>query len=182
MAEVALHRNKSGFSSVAFLRERIMPRFLSIGALAVLACWLLPQPALAVQEHGPPEGIYSHQGAHLFFIASMVLLTYWLRQRRLVREAGWRYIQYAAFFFILWNADAFTAHLLDEQSGILDTAMAAPGKIKIEIGDNPVSLAWFYYIAKLDHLLCVPAMAFLYAGLRRLLKDAVQRRTGTGSP
>jgi hypothetical protein len=156
-----------------------MIRVLTIGALAVLACWLLPQPALAVQEHGPPEGIYSHQGAHLFFIASMVLLVYWLRQRRLVREAGWRYIQYAALFFILWNLDAFAAHFLDEQSGILDTAMAAPGKLKIEVAENLTALACIYYIAKLDHLWCVPAMVFLYAGLRRLLKDTGQRRTGT---
>jgi len=142
----------------------------------------MPFAALAVQEHGAPEGIYSHQGAHLFFIASMVLLVYWLRQRRLVREAGWRYIQYAALFFILWNIDAFTVHFLDEQSGLIDTAMAAPGKIKIEAEENLTALAWFYYIAKLDHLLCVPAMVFLYAGLRRLLKDARQRHTGAGEP
>jgi hypothetical protein len=159
-----------------------MIRLLSLFALAVFAFWLLPEPALAVQEHGAPEGIYSHQGAHLFFIASMVLLVYWLRQRRLVREPGWRYIQYAAFFFILWNLDAFTAHFLDEQSGILDTAMAGPGRIRIEIGDYPAALAWFYYIAKLDHLLCVPAMLFLYAGLHRLLKDAGQRREGSEAP
>ena len=165
------------------MRKRLLiMRVFSLIALAVLAGWLLPQSALAVQEHGAPEGIYSHQGAHLFFIASMVLLVYWLRQRRLVREAGWRYIQYAAFFFILWNLDAFTAHFLDEQSEILDTAMAGPGRIRIEIGDYPLALAWFYYIAKLDHLLCVPAMVFLYAGLRRLLKDAGRRHTGAGAP
>jgi hypothetical protein len=159
-----------------------MIRVVSIAVFIVLACWLLPQPALAVQEHGPPEGIYSHQGAHLFFVASMGLLIYWLRQRRLVREAGWRYIQYAAFFFILWNLDAFTAHFLDEQSGILDTAMAGPGQIRIEVGANLSALAWFYYLAKLDHLLCVPAMVFLYGGLRRLLKDAEQRRKEAGTP
>jgi hypothetical protein len=152
------------------------------GTLAVLAGWVAPLMAVAVQEHGAPEGIYSHQGAHLFFIASMGLLIYWLRQRRLVREAGWRYIQYAALFFILWNIDAFTAHFLDEQSGILDTAIAAPGKIKIEVSGNLTALAWLYYITKLDHLLCVPAMAFLYAGLRRLLKDAGQRRAGSAPP
>jgi len=163
-------------------KRRLILRVFSLIALAVLCNWLLPESVLAVQEHGAPEGIYSHQGAHLFFVASMVLLVYWLRQRRLVREAGWRYIQYAAFFFILWNTDAFTAHFLDEQSGILDTALAAPGKIKIEVEENLTALAWFYYIAKLDHLLCVPAMAFLYAGLRRLLKDARQRRTAMGSP
>ncbi len=163
-------------------KNLIVIRIVSIGALAVFAGWLLPGPLLAVQEHGAPEGIYSHQGAHLFFTASMGLLIYWLRQRRLVREAGWRYIQYAALFFILWNLDAFIAHFLDEQSGILDTAMAAPGQIRIEVGENLTALAWFYYMAKLDHLLCVPAMLFLYAGLRRLLKDAGQRHEGAGPP
>jgi hypothetical protein len=151
-------------------------------SLLALAGWLLPETALAVQEHGAPEGIYLHQGAHLFFVASMGLLIYWLRQRRLVREPGWRYIQYAAFFFILWNLDAFTAHFLDEQADILDTLPAGFGKLRIETGDYPVALAWFYYFAKLDHLLCVPAMAFLYAGLRRLLKDAGQRQEDGGAP
>jgi hypothetical protein len=165
------------------MRKRsLILRVFSLIALAVLCNCLLPESVPAVQEHGAPEGIYSHQGAHLFFIASMVLLVYWLRQRRLVREAGWRYIQYAAFFFILWNADAFTAHFLDEQSGILDTAMASSGKIKIEVEENLTALAWFYYMAKLDHLLCVPAMLFLYSGLRRLLKDAGRRQPGAGPP
>jgi len=162
--------------------ELFIARVLRIVALAVLIGWLLPGTVLAVQEHGAPEGIYSHQGAHVFFAASMGLLIFWLRQRRLVREPGWRCIQYAAVFFILWNIDAFTAHFLDEQSGILDTAMPAPGKIKIEVDENLASLAWLYYMAKLDHLLSVPAMLFLYAGLRRLLKDAGRRGAGAGSP
>lgn len=157
-------------------------RVLRIVALALLAGLLLPGSVPAVQEHGAPEGIYSHQGAHVFFAASMGLLIFWLRQRRLVRESGWRWIQYAALFFILWNIDAFTAHFLDEQSGVLDTAMAAPGQIKIEVDDHLTSLAWLYYMAKLDHVLSVPAMLFLYAGLRRLLRDAGQRRAGAGSP
>jgi hypothetical protein len=164
------------------LRERIIIRIVSLVALAVFTGWLLPANVLAVQEHGAPEGIYSHQGAHLFFTASMGLLIFWLRQRGLVREPGWRYIQYAALFFILWNIDAFMAHFLDEQSGILDTVMTAPGKIKIEVDENLTVLGWLYYMAKLDHLLCVPAMLFLYAGLRRLLKDAGQGREETGSP
>ena len=162
--------------------ELFIARVLRIVALAVLIGWLLPGAVLAVQEHGAPEGIYSHQGAHVFFTASMGLLIFWLRQRRLVREPGWRCIQYAALFFILWNIDAFTAHFLDEQLGVLDTVMAAPGKIKIEVDENLTALGWLYYMAKLDHLLCVPAMLFLYAGLRRLLKAAGQRRAEAGSP
>lgn len=157
-------------------------RVFPLIALAVLAGWLCPEAALAVQEHGAPEGIYLHQGAHLFFVASMGLLIYWLRQRRLVREPGWRYIQYAALLFIIWNLDAFAAHFLDEQSDILDMLPAGFGKLRIEIGDYPAALAWVYYFAKLDHLLCVPAMLFLYAGLRRLVRDAGPERGGAGLP
>ena len=33
-------------------------------------------------------------------------------------------------------------------------------------------LSAIYYLAKLDHLLCVPAMLFLYLGLKRLIRDS----------
>jgi hypothetical protein len=157
------------------LGRLFITRIFSLSALAFIAGWVVPVSALAVQEHGAPEGLYTHQGAHLFFIASMGLLIYWLRQRQLVRETGWRYIQYAALFFILWNFDAFTAHLLDEQLDMVNVMAAAPGVVRIDVGDSPPALAWFYYAVKLDHLLCVPALLFLYFGLRRLLRDAVAR-------
>ena len=32
-------------------------------------------------------------------------------------------------------------------------------------------LSTFYYLVKLDHLLCVPAMIFLMMGLRHMLKE-----------
>jgi hypothetical protein len=164
------------------LRRLFILRIFSLSALAVLAGWLVPLSALAVQEHGAPEGLYTHQGAHLFFVASLGLLIYRLRQRQLVREAGWRWIQYAALFFILWNIDAFTAHLMDEQLGLVDIAPAGGWRVRIDAGDFPPALAMLYYAAKLDHLLCVPAMLFLYFGLRRLLKDAGQRPGEEGPP
>ena len=157
-------------------------RILSGSALAVVVSWLSPLSALAVQEHGAPEGLYTHQGAHLFFIASMGLLIYWLRQRRLVKEAGWRCIQYAALFFILWNLDAFTAHLLDEQLAVVDIQTVDPWMVRIDADVFSPELAWLYYAAKLDHLLCVPALLFLYFGLRRLLKDAETRSSEAGPP
>lgn len=157
-------------------------RILSGSALSVVVSWLSPLAALAVQEHGAPEGLYTHQGAHLFFIASMGLLIYWLRQRRLVQEAGWRCIQYAALFFILWNLDAFTAHLLDEQLAVVDIQTVAPWMVRIDADVLSPVLAWIYYAAKLDHLLCVPALLFLYFGLRRLLKNAVERSPEAGPP
>ena len=74
---------------------------LSVGA---------PTLALATQTHGEPEGLVVHQITHLVFIFSMGTLIFWLRKRKLVVETGWRYIQYAALLFILWNLDAFAVH------------------------------------------------------------------------
>ncbi len=159
-----------------------MTRLFRLSALSVAAGWLAPAAVLAVQEHGAPEGLYAHQFAHLFFIGSMGLLIYWLRQRRLVRAAGWRYIQYSALFFIFWNLTAYTAHLLDEDLAVVDVQRVSAWTVRIDVGDLPQALGWVYYAAKLDHLLCVPALLFLYFGLRRLLKEAEAANHKAGGP
>ena len=120
-----------------------------------------PDIVLATQTHGGPEGVYAHQIAHLFYALSMGFFIHWLRERKLVEESGWRFIQYAAFFLILWNLDAFLVHFL-EQTGLRSI------QINAQNGNN--GLETLYYLAKLDHLLCVPALFFLYLGLKRLLK------------
>jgi len=86
-----------------------------IAAALTMALWGMATPALATQTHGQPEGLYVHQIAHLFFIISMGILEFWLRQRNLVREPGWKYIQLAAVLLILWNLNAMAVHFLDEQ-------------------------------------------------------------------
>lgn len=143
---------------------------LAVGALAGLL--LSAHPALATQTHGAPEGLYVHQMAHLFFVISMGSLEFWLRQRNLVKEQGWKYIQIAAILFILWNLDAMVVHFMDEHLDILGISKIDLWHIRIESLQGQYSLAALYYILKLDHLLCVPAMFFLYRGLRRLVTDA----------
>jgi hypothetical protein len=143
---------------------------------------MLPTGASATQGHGGPEGLYAHQMAHLFFLFAMGLLIYWLRRRRLVDQAGWRLIQYAALFFILWNLDAFVVHLLEEQMGLLE--ISRPGRWQISI-TAPLQwhgVGWVYYLAKLDHLFCVPAIIFLYMGLRRLTREAPHQPTRGAAP
>jgi hypothetical protein len=148
------------------------PSPLSIYAgCSVLATLLLPVTASATQAHGAPEGLYAHQLAHLFFICSMGVLIFWLRQRRLVREKGWRYLQYSALFFIIWNLDAFAAHLLDEQLSLVRVSKPSLWRIHIEAVNGSRAVEILYYFSKLDHLLCVPALLFLHAGFRRLLKS-----------
>jgi len=154
-----------------------MKKFLIIWIFAAGNLFLLHSPVLAIQSHGAPEGMYVHQLSHLFFFFSMGILIYWLRVRNLVRETGWRYIQYAAFFFILWTLDAFTAHMFDEQFEWVNVTRPDRWHIRLDASRNWISI--FYYLIKLDHLLCVPAIVFLYAGLKRLASSAVPE-TGKG--
>ena len=102
----------------------------------VLAVVLVSDPALATQAHNAPEGLYAHQLAHIFFIVSMGVLIYWLRERKLVRTVGWRYIQYAALFFILWNLDAFSVHLMEEQIPVIAVQRLSPWEIRITAADQ----------------------------------------------
>lgn len=139
----------------------------------------LPSSAAATQGHFGLEGLYVHQVAHLFFLFAMGLLLYWLRSRRLVDQAGWRLIQYAAFFFILWNLDAFAAHWFEEQSTLLTISRPDQWHIHIESPPGYPWLGTLYFLVKLDHLLCVPGILFLFLGLRRLAGQASETKGET---
>lgn len=137
-----------------------------------------PLPVWATQQHGDPEGLSIYQVAHVFFAFSMGLLIYWLRKRLLVREKGWRYIQYAAVFFIAWTADAFLIQWMDEQTRLIQTLRIGATQIHLTSPQGYEWLVPLYYVARLDHLLCVPALMFLFTGLRRLLKDQAAAASG----
>jgi len=145
-------------------------RFKPITYFVSLLAWtlLIPGNALATQGHGGIEGVYAHQFAHFFFIVSMGILIYWLRERKLVRETGWRLIQYSALFFILWNIDTIIVHALDDQIRIIQTQSVGTWQIRIDDVYSNDFIKLFYYFAKLDHLLCVPALVLFYLGLKRL--------------
>jgi len=140
---------------------------------AVVLFLLQATPALATQTHGEGEGLVVHQMAHLFFIFSMGTLIYWLRARGLTERRGWRLIQYAALLLILWNLDAFAAHMLDEQVNLIRTTREG-FRLHMQAAPGYEILVPVYYLVKLDHLLCVPALILLLLGLRRLVDDARQ--------
>ena len=148
-----------------------------------LCCTFLAYPGIswATQAHGAPEGIIAHQLAHVFFIFSMGILIYWLRERELVVEKPWRYIQYSALFFILWNVDTILVHFLDEQVRAVTVDILANWQIRIAAADGYEWLTGVYYLIKLDHLLCVPAMVFLMLGLRHMLKETPPAETVQGA-
>jgi hypothetical protein len=166
-------------SSSGIFTNRIKRKIVkSIGtrALTTLAVLLIPHvlplPAMATQGHGGIEGVYAHQMAHLFFIFSMGVLIYWLRDRKLTIIPGWRYIQYSALFFILWNVDAYVVHYLEEQLDLLEISRRETWLIEIRAPEGFGWLGVLYYFAKLDHLLCVPALFCMYQGLKRLLHES----------
>jgi hypothetical protein len=130
--------------------------------------------------HAEPEGLIVHQIAHGFFVVSMGILIFWLRRRGLTREPGWRSIQYAALFFLLWNIDAVVVHHLDERDAVFRVINAGSWNARVYFEPEVASVAVLYYLGKLDHLLCLPAAALLCFGLRQLLVRARRQQDGAG--
>ncbi len=128
--------------------------------------------AEATQVHAGFEALVAHQMAHVFFVASMGTLIYWLRRWKLVEQPGWRLVQYSALFFTLWNVDAVIVHYLDGRDDIFRTINAGTWHGTIQLSQDAGLWGLLYYFGKMDHLLSLPAIILLYAGLRQLLKDA----------
>jgi hypothetical protein len=137
-------------------------------ALFCLLSVLVPDELLAIQSHGESEGIVVHQMGHFFFFVSMGAFIYWLREGRLVGHAGWRYIMLFAMFMGVWNLDVLLMHYLDEQGRLIEVTKTGPWTVMITNVTGSDMLSMIYYLGKLDHLLCVPALFFLYLGLKRI--------------
>jgi hypothetical protein len=140
--------------------------------IVAISSLLSAHPAGATQVHADPEGLYTHQISHGFFAASMAILIFWLRHRGLVRDRGWRMIQFAALFFILWNLDAVVAHYLDDHSDLFQVIDEGTWHERIGSTQGLDAVTVVYYLVKFDHVLCVPAIVLLYIGLHRLLQQA----------
>lgn len=147
--------------------------YIAVFFLAALSWTILcPDPALATFDYGRPESFPTHQLAHLFFIISMGILIYRLKDKKTHLSPGWKFIQYSALFFILWSLDASAVHFLNEQFNIIQVTTIGPWQIKInDCFDNNL-LKVFYYLARMDYLIFIPAFIFLYYGLARLLKKS----------
>ena len=60
---------------------------------------------------------------------------------------------------------------MDEHLALLGISKVDFWHIQIETVVNQKSIALLYYVLKLDHLLCVPAMFFMYYGLKIIIKN-----------
>ena len=138
--------------------------------IVIFGVFVGPLPSNATQIHAAPEGLYSHQIAHLFFLISMGILVYWLRGRGLTRARGWRYLQYSALFFMFWNVDTMIVHNLEGRGDLFQVLYPGTLQARLQIKPGHEFWAWMLYVGKLDHLLCVPAIVFLYWALRELIR------------
>ena len=150
-------------------RSRAIHTFLPI-VFSLFLFLAFPGRAAATQVHPAEEGVYVHQLGHFFFIISMGILIYWLRRRGLTRESGWRFIQYSAFFFILWNLDAVIVHYLEDVRDVFEVQGSGQWNLWVHEVYGHSTLSLLYYICRMDHLLCVPAVILFYIGLSHLLK------------
>ena len=139
--------------------------------LGLTALWLFPGIAWGAQVHAAPEGLYAHQIGHLIFLLALGILIYWLRCRRLTHNKGWLRLQYAALFFALWNVDAFIAHVLESRPPFFVKVAGRSWHVLWVPNPGHQTLTLVYYLIKMDHLLCVPAIIFLYLALRELAND-----------
>lgn len=136
-------------------------------SLVVLAFGLANVPvASAVQPHLAPEGYVVHQLAHMFFLVTMAYLIVRFALEGKLRRRGWVHLGVAAGFFVLWNVDTLIAHVLlqsSRPSWLLVTELSVFGTVPI----NSVREA-MTYLTYMDNLFAVPAVYFLYRGLREL--------------
>lgn len=140
-----------------------------------LCLLFLPENAWALQSHGPPEGLYVHQMAHIFFFLALVYL-FWDIRRSSFSDKGWRYIEAFCGFMIVWNVVAFIGHGV--AAHISQHLVPAPGYLHSRI-QGPVELHEIvYYITKFDHLLAVPALFCLCVGMRALCRSSIEEDAG----
>jgi hypothetical protein len=129
-------------------------------------------PAEAFQSHPAPEGLYVHQLAHMFFVVAMAILAYWLQVNRFAEQRGWRLIQAACLLFILWNLDTILGHWVEEKIPSEALLGEPDWTQRISLAVSPWVPA--YYLLKLDHLVCVPAVGCLMLGVRSLYRNALK--------
>jgi len=136
--------------------------------LGILAFILFdPRPTLALQSHGPPEGLYVHQLAHFFFAAALLFLIWLIKYEGMVGLPGFRQIRWACGLFVLWNVVAFVGHW-SEVLLVPQVFQGHQGELSQRLIMSRIS-AWVYYLTKLDHLILVPAFFLLWRGLKALL-------------
>lgn len=147
-------------------------KYVTLSLVALMYCLLFPEQSMALQTHSKPEGIYVHQMAHIFFMAALGYL-YWDTQRSAFSGRGWTYLRVFCVLTILWNLLALVGHAATQNLRPEDVTHA-DGYLLSKVNMPLTYIKVIYYTAKLDHLLTVPAMFFLYMSVRSFYKHSLK--------
>jgi hypothetical protein len=145
--------------------------------LAILFLAVTPEAAHALQTHAAPEGLYTHQIDHVLFTLAMFGFAFRIRRSRLKEDKAWRMMAVGALLFALWNCWAIAGHFTTLLISPEDFIRDSQGLKSSLVLQQP--LHGIYYILKMDHLICLPALFFFYLALRRMRGQPVNR-TGIG--
>lgn len=125
-----------------------------------------PSPAYALQTHGGLEGLFAHQGAHLFLAVSLLIFLVNMHRSRLKEDKAWRLLFWGTLLLAFWNVWAFFGHVAE---------ILTPESVFVRLPGRQIpSLlvkSWrevAFYVFKMDHLLCLPALLFYYGGLTKI--------------
>lgn len=145
---------------------------LTVGIFLTVFC----SDALALQTHGGDEGIVVHQLAHIQYLGALGYLL-WNIRRSSFAGIGWLYLQRFSWLMMIWNAVAFLGHFA--QMALPDEAVSTEDGYLSALLLLPVSLGkWVYYMTALDHLVCVPALFFLFLAMRTFYSTSLDQQSG----
>lgn len=143
----------------------------------LLLITLFSGDAWALQTHDGIEGIVVHQLAHIQYLGALGYLL-WDIRRSAFSGIGWLYLQRFCWLMMLWNGLAFVGHFA--QVALPYEAISTEDGYLYALLLLPFSFGkWIYYITALDHLLCTPALFFLFLAMRSFYRT-VLLETGEG--
>jgi len=138
-------------------------RILSVFSATVAILAFAVEPVWAVQGHGYPEGLVTHQVGHLLFTGAMIYLLFQLHRIKLSRYDCFEF-KIFLWLIIAWNFLTFSGHALDQS--IDKTKFIYLNEEVVAFSVESFTDACFY-LSRLDHLLLVPSFIFLLLALRK---------------
>jgi hypothetical protein len=170
----AISSKKDGYEYATKLLHHcnalMKPKNISIIILApVLLIALFSGEAMALQTHDGAEGVVVHQLAHIQYLGALGYLL-WDIRRRAFAGIGWLYLQRFCWLMMFWNGIAFIGHFA--QVALPGEAICTEDGYLSALLLLPVSFGkYIYYITALDHLLCTPALFFLFLAMRSFCRS-----------
>lgn len=153
-----------------------MKRSIRNPAMLTITVLLLLQAgeAWALQPHGGGEGLYVHQMAHVFFMATLTYLYLHTRRTQDPVSRGWRNLRLFCVLLFFWNLMAVIGH--ETALHLSPDDFMHGGTWSERLAPPLGALRFVYYVSKMDHFLTVPALLALFFSMRSFYLEAREER------